>query len=109
MNEKEKRSHEESSELRSESTAPDAVKLDFVLDIPLQVTVELGRTEMVVSELLKLAQGSIIELGKSAGQTLDILANRQLIARGEVVVVKDKYAIRITEIVSPTERVEKLK
>jgi len=109
MNEKEKKSHEESSGLRSESTAPDAVKLDFVLDIPLQVTVELGRTEMVVSELLKLAQGSIIELGKSAGQTLDILANRQLIARGEVVVVKDKYAIRITEIVSPTERVEKLK
>jgi flagellar motor switch protein FliN/FliY len=109
MNEKEKRSHEKSSELRSESTAPDAVKLDFVLDIPLQVTVELGRTEMVVSELLKLAQGSIIELGKSAGQTLDILANRQLIARGEVVVVKDKYAIRITEIVSPTDRVEKLK
>lgn len=108
MNEKEKISSE-SSGLRHESTAPDAVKLDFVLDIPLQVTVELGRTEMVVSELLKLAQGSIVELGKSAGQTLDILANRQLIARGEVVVVKDKYAIRITEIVSPTERVEKLK
>jgi len=97
------------SDQGNESSAPTAVKLDFVLDIPLQVTVELGRTEMVVSELLKLAQGSIVELNKSAGHTLDILANRQLIARGEVVVVKDKYAIRITEIVTPMERVEKLK
>jgi flagellar motor switch protein FliN/FliY len=108
MNEKDKGSYG-FSEQRNEPSAPASVKLDFVLDIPLQVTVELGRTEMVVSELLKLAQGSIVELTKSAGQTLDILANRQLIARGEVVVVKDKYAIRITEIVSPTERVEKLK
>jgi flagellar motor switch protein FliN/FliY len=108
MNEKEKKSNEV-SQLRNESPTPDAINLDFVLDIPLQVTVELGRTEMVVSQLLKLAQGSIVELTKSAGQTLDILANRQLIARGEVVVVKDKYAIRITEIVSPMERVEKLK
>ena len=108
MNEKDKGSYG-FSEQRNESSAQASVKLDFVLDIPLQVTVELGRTEMVVSELLKLAQGSIVELTKSAGQTLDILANRQLIARGEVVVVKDKYAIRITEIVSPTERVEKLK
>jgi len=108
MNEKDKGSRGV-SERGNESSAPTAVKLDFVLDIPLQVTVELGRTEMVVSELLKLAQGSIVELTKSAGHTLDILANRQLIARGEVVVVKDKYAIRITEIVSPMERVEKLK
>ncbi|MCF8143243.1 MAG: flagellar motor switch protein FliN [Deltaproteobacteria bacterium] len=108
MNEKAKESYEVPGQ-GSEPGASAAVKLDFVLDIPLQVTVELGRTEMVVSELLKLAQGSIVELTKSAGQTLDILANRQLIAKGEVVVVKDKYAIRITEIVSPTERVEKLK
>lgn len=99
----------EFSALPNESAGADVGKLDFVLDIPLQVTVELGRTEMAVSELLKLAQGSIIELTKFAGQTLDILANRQLIARGEVVVVKEKYAIRITEIVSPVERIEKLK
>ncbi|MBW1783778.1 MAG: flagellar motor switch protein FliN [Deltaproteobacteria bacterium] len=108
MNEKKSESYE-FSELSNEATASHAGKLDFVLDIPLRVTVELGRTEMVVSELLKLAQGSIIELSKFAGQTLDILANQQLIARGEVIVVKDKYAIRITEIVSPTERIEKLK
>lgn len=108
MNEKGKGSHE-FSELRSESTAPQAEKLDFILDIPLQVTVELGRTEMVINDLLKLTQGSIIELWKFSGQTLDILANKQLIARGEVVVVKDKYAIRITEIVSQMERIEKLK
>jgi len=108
MNEKEKKANGVLSS-KDEAVPSDAVNLDFVLDIPLQVTVELGRTEMVVSQLLKLAQGSIVELGKSAGQTLDILANRQLIARGEVVVVKDKYAIRITEIVSPAERVKKLK
>ncbi|OQX63510.1 MAG: flagellar motor switch protein FliN [Desulfococcus sp. 4484_242] len=108
MNEKEKKLKDVSSS-KDETSFSDAVNLDFVLDIPLQVTVELGRTEMVVSQLLKLTQGSIVELSKSAGETLDILANRQLIARGEVVVVKDKYAIRITEIVSPTERVEKLK
>ena len=64
---------------------------------------------MVVDDLLKLAQGAIVELSKSAGHTLDLLANNQLIARGEVVVVNDKYAIRITEIVSPTERIDKLK
>jgi len=107
MNQKKKPT--EFSGPESPSSGDTGGKLDFVLDIPLQVTVELGRTEMVVSELLKLAQGSIIELSKFAGQTLDILANRQLIARGEVVVVKDKYAIRITEIVSPVERIEKLK
>ena len=108
MNEKDKKSTE-SSQLKNETSPPDDVSLDFVLDIPLQVTVELGRTEMVVSDLLKLAQGAIVELTKPAGETLDILANRQLIAKGEVVVVKDKYAVRITEIVSPMERVEKLK
>lgn len=97
------------SEKNAEATPSQAGKLDFVLDVPLKVTVELGRTEIVVSELLKLSQGSIIELSKYAGETLDILANRQLIARGEVVVVKDKYAIRITEIVTPAERVKKLK
>jgi flagellar motor switch protein FliN len=108
MTEKEKKS-KGPSQLKNETPAPEDVSLDFVLDIPLQVTVELGRTEMVVSDLLKLAQGAIVELTKPAGETLDILANRQLIAKGEVVVVKDKYAVRITEIVSPTERVEKLK
>ncbi len=107
MNEDHKGVHP--SEGKGDMTASRAGKLDFVLDVPLKVTAELGRTEIVVSELLKLSQGSIIELSKYAGETLDILANRQLIARGEVVVVKDKYAIRITEIVTPAERVRKLK
>lgn len=82
--------------------------LDFILDIPLEITVELGRTKMMVNELLKLGQGSIIELGKIAGETLEILANKRLIARGDVVVINDKYGIRLTEVISPAERVEKL-
>jgi flagellar motor switch protein FliN len=83
--------------------------LDSLLDIPLEVTVELGRTTMQINELLALGQGSVVELPKFAGQTLDLLANKKLIARGEVVVVKDKYAFRITEIVSPIDRIENLK
>jgi flagellar motor switch protein FliN/FliY len=83
--------------------------LDFILDIPLEVTVELGRTKMLINDLLQLSQGSVVELTKFAGQTLDLLANSRLVARGEVVVVKDHYALRITEIVSPMERIEKLK
>ena len=86
-----------------------AINLDSLLDIPLEVTVELGRTEILINELLSLGQGSVVELTKSAGQTLDLLANKKLIARGEVVVVKDKYSLRITEIVSPMERIENLK
>jgi flagellar motor switch protein FliN/FliY len=82
--------------------------LDFILDIPLEITVELGRTRMMVNELLKLGQGSVIELGKIAGETLEILANKRLIARGDVVVINDKYGIRLTEVISPAERVEKL-
>lgn len=82
--------------------------LDFILDIPLEITVELGRTKMMVNDLLKLGQGSIIELGKIAGETLEILANNRLIARGDVVVINDKYGIRLTEVISPAERVEQL-
>lgn len=83
--------------------------LDFVLDIPMTLSVELGRSQMLISELLKLGRGSVIELGKLSGEPLDILANQRLIARGEVVVVNEKYGIRITEIISPAERVEKLR
>lgn len=83
--------------------------LEFILDIPLEVTVELGRTRMIINELLKLGQGSVIELTKAAGETLEILANQKLIARGEVVSVNDNYGVRITEIISPLERVKKLK
>ena len=82
--------------------------LEFILDIPLDITVELGRTRMVINDLLKLGQGSVIELSKMAGETLDILANQKIIAKGEVVVVKDKYGVRLTEVISPMERVEGL-
>lgn len=84
-------------------------QIDFILDIPLEIRVELGRTRMQINELLKLGQGSIIQLGKSAGENLEILANNRLIAKGEVVVTKEKYGIRLTEIISPMERVETLR
>jgi flagellar motor switch protein FliN/FliY len=71
--------------------------------------VELGRTKILINELLKLGQGSVIELSKLAGETLEILANRKLVARGEVVVVNEKYGIRLTEIISPSDRIERLK
>ena len=83
--------------------------INFILDIPLEITVELGRTKMMICDLLKLGQGSIVELAKLAGDTLEILANNKLIAKGEVVVLKEKYAIRLTEVISPVERIEKLK
>jgi flagellar motor switch protein FliN/FliY len=84
-------------------------KLDFILDIPLEITVELGRTKMLIHDLLKLGQGSVIELGKPAGETLEILANNRLIAKGDVVVMNDKYGIRLTEVISTLERLEKLR
>jgi len=96
-------------DLKGDSVQYSAANFDSLLDIPLEVTVELGRTKILINELLALGQGSVVELSKFAGQTLDLLANRKLIARGEVVVVKDKYSLRITEIVSPIERLENLK
>jgi len=83
--------------------------MEFLLDIPLEITVELGRTQMVINDLLRLGQGSVIGLSKLAGETLEIRANQRLIARGEVVVVNDKYGVRLTEVISQAERVEKLK
>lgn len=83
--------------------------LDLILDIPLRVTVELGRTKMVVSDLLNLGQGSVIELSKLAGEPMEVLVNDKLVARGEAVVVNEKFGVRLTDIISPTERVEQLK
>ena len=99
----------EASGLSKGSNAKTPSKLDFILDIPIEVTVELGRSKMLVNELLRLGQGSVIELSKLAGETLEILANQKLIARGEVVVINDKYGVRLTEVISPTERIERLK
>lgn len=83
-------------------------KLDMILDIPLKVSVELGRTRLMVNDLLQLGQGSVIELTKLAGDPLEVLVNDKLVARGEVVVVNEKFGIRLTDIVSPLERIEKL-
>ena len=86
-----------------------ANQMDFILDVPLEITVELGRTKMVISDLIKLCQGSVIELSKAAGETLEIRVNQKLIARGETVVVNEKYGVRLTEVISPMERVERLR
>jgi flagellar motor switch protein FliN/FliY len=83
--------------------------LDFILDIPLQVSVELGRTKVIIKDLLQLGQGSVLELDKLAGEPLEVLVNGKLVARGEVVVVNEKFGIRLTDIISPLERIETLK
>jgi flagellar motor switch protein FliN/FliY len=83
--------------------------LDFILDIPLKVTVELGRTSVMIKDLLQLGQGSVLELDKLAGEPLEILVNGKLVAKGEVVVVNEKFGIRLTDIISPIERIETLK
>jgi flagellar motor switch protein FliN/FliY len=83
--------------------------LQLILDIPLRVTVELGRTKMPVSELLNLGQGSVIELSKLAGEPMEVFVNDKLIARGEAVVVNEKFGVRLTDIISTKERVEQLK
>lgn len=83
--------------------------LDFILDIPLKVSVELGRAQVVIKDLLQLGQGSVLELDKLAGEPLEVLVNGKLVARGEVVVVNEKFGIRLTDIISPLERIETLK
>jgi flagellar motor switch protein FliN/FliY len=86
-----------------------AMDINFILDIPLTLTVELGRSRLLINELLQLGQGSVIELTKLAGEPMDIYVNQRLIARGEVVVVNEKFGVRLTDIVSPAERVNRLK
>lgn len=85
-----------------------ARELDFILDIPLELSVELGKTKMLVNDLLQLAQGSIIELNKLAGEPLEVYINRKLIARGEVVVVNEKFGVRLTDVITPIDRVKSL-
>lgn len=97
-------------ELKSDSSgAQGARDIGFLLDIPLDVTVQLGSTKMLIKDLLQLGQGSVIELEKLAGEPMEILVNNKLVARGEVVVVNDKFGIRLTDILSPTERLSQLK
>ena len=92
----------------SDKTTEPPKNLDFILDIPLTISVELGRTKMVINDMLQLGQGSVIELAKFAGEPLDIYVNGKLMARGEVVLVNDKFGVRLTDIISPVERVKKL-
>ena len=82
--------------------------LDLILDIPLSVTVELGRSKMLINDLLQLGQGSVVELTKLVGEPLEVLVNDKLVARGEVVVVNEKFGVRLTDIVTPMERVKSL-
>lgn len=94
--------------LSAEHVQPAANNLDLILDIPVQLNVELGRTKIAIRNLLQLAQGSVVELDGLAGQPMDVLVNGCLIAQGEVVVVNDKFGIRLTDIISPAERLRRL-
>lgn len=86
-----------------------SVSLDMILDVAVTLSIEVGRARMNISDLLKLTQGSIIELDRMAGEPLDVLVNGTLVARGEIVVVKDKFGIMLTEVVSPEERIRRLR
>lgn len=99
-----------SSELVDTSKAGNGQPLDmkFILDIPLKVAVEVGRTRLLVEELLQLGQGSVIELDKQMGEPFEVMVNEKLVARGEIVVVNDRFGVRLTDIISQTERVQQL-
>ncbi|MGY6277678.1 flagellar motor switch protein FliN [Methylomonas sp. MgM2] len=86
----------------------DEVKLDVILDVPVTMSLEIGRTKINIRNLLQLNQGSVVELDRFAGEPMDVLVNGTLVAHGEVVVVNDKFGIRLTDIISPSERVRKL-
>ncbi|WP_063584313.1 flagellar motor switch protein FliN [Achromobacter ruhlandii] len=90
------------------STAGNGTDIDLIMDVPVQLTVELGRTRLTIKNLLQLGQGSVVELDGLAGEPMDIFVNGYLIAQGEVVVVEDKYGIRLTDIITPSERINRL-
>ncbi len=92
----------------NDKTAEPPKNLEFILDIPLSISVELGRTKMVINDMLQLGQGSVLELDKLAGEPLEVYVNNKLMAKGEVVLVNDKFGVRLTDIISPVERVQKL-
>jgi len=93
---------------RGNGPSSDEVKLDVILDVPVTVSLEIGRTKINIRNLLQLNQGSVVELDRFAGEPMDVLVNGTLVAHGEVVVVNDKFGIRLTDIISPSERVRKL-
>jgi flagellar motor switch protein FliN len=93
----------------SSSSVGDDINLDVILDIPVTISMEIGNTKINIRNLLQLNQGSVVELDRMAGEPLDVVVNGTLIAHGEVVVVNEKFGIRLTDIISPAERVKKLK
>ena len=95
--------------LEPQDTSGSLQDIDLILDIPVKLTVELGRTKMTIKELLRLSQGSVVSLDGLAGEPLDVLVNGTLIAHGEVVVVNEKFGIRLTDVISPSERIKKLR
>lgn len=95
--------------MENKASSGPAQNLDFILDIPMQVSVQLGTTKMLIRDLLQLGQGSVIELEKLAGEPMEVLVNNRLVARGEVVVVNEKFGIRLTDVVSAVERVQHLR
>ncbi len=99
----------EFQDLKDETNEAVSRDIDFLLDIPVEITVQLGTSRMLIKELLQLGQGSVVELDKLAGEPMEILANNRLIARGEVVVVNEKFGVRLTDIISPSERLTRLK
>ncbi len=93
---------------RSSSASGEEVNLDVILDVPVTISMEIGRTQINIRNLLQLNQGSVVELERFAGEPLDVLVNGTLIAHGEVVVINDKFGIRLTDVISPSERVKRL-
>jgi len=98
----------EHQELQDSGGPKEAQSIDFLLDVPLKLSVELGRARMLVNDLLQLGQGSVIELTKIVGEPLEVMVNEKLIARGEVVTLNDKFAVRLTDIIAPSDRLDKL-
>jgi flagellar motor switch protein FliN/FliY len=110
-NEHEENAKQDAAQAAQAQTQEDDGKyqqLELILDVPLQVSAELGRSKILIKELLQLREGSVIELDKVAGEPLDVYVNSRLIARAEAVIVNEKIGLRLTDVVSPSERLEKL-
>jgi len=109
QNEREQAAMAAAAALPVATSAANDAKLEVILDVPVTLTLEVGRTRLPIRSLLQLAQGSVVELERAAGEPLDVFVNGTLIAHGEVVVVNDKFGIRLTDVISPAERIRKLK
>jgi len=107
-NKKTEENNTENASKDNESVKNEKYDMDLILDLPLDVSVELGKVKMAVNELLRLGRGSIVELTKPVGDPLDIYINKKLIARGEVVILDDKFGIRVADIINPVDRVKSL-